>query len=180
MNTQQDVLNFWFKEISASARFKKDENFDNEIRRRFLEVYRDVVAGKTAGWRDTAEGRLSEIIVLDQFSRNMFRDKAEAFAADHLALKLAQEAVATGDDQKLPLEQRTFIYMPYMHSEDKTVHEEAVKLFSQKGLEDALKYEVMHKNIIDRFGRYPHRNKILGRESTAEEIEFLKGPNSSF
>lgn len=180
MNTQQDVFNFWFKEISASARFKKDENFDNEILRRFLEVYRDVVAGKTAGWRITAEGRLSEIIVLDQFSRNMFRDKPEAFAADDLALQLAQTAVNSKIDQELPLEQRVFLYMPYMHSEDAHVHEQALKLFSQKGLEDALKYEILHKNIIDRFGRYPHRNKILGRISTAEEIEFMKGPNSSF
>ncbi len=180
MNSQQAVFNFWFKEIHPSVRFKKDEKFDEEIRKRFLNTYFDVAAGRTTDWRATAEGRLSEIIVLDQFSRNMFRDKPEAFATDKLALQLAQEAVHSGDDQNLPIDQRAFLYMPYMHSEDIQVHEQAVKLFSQKGLEDNLKYEILHKNIIDRFGRYPHRNKILGRDSTAEEIEFMKGPNSSF
>lgn len=180
MNSQQAVFNFWFKELSPSARFKKDEKIDQEIRERFLTLYHDVVAGRTSDWRSTPEGRLSEIIVLDQFSRNMFRDQSKAFAADNLALQLAIDAVAAGEDQKLPLEQRWFIYMPYMHSEDSHVHAQAVKLFSQTGLEEGLKYEIMHKNIIDRFGRYPHRNVIVGRDSTPDEIEFLKGPNSSF
>ena len=161
-------------------RFAKSDELDKKIRDRFLSTYKEVINGKTADWRKTPEGRLAEIIVLDQFSRNMFRNSKQAFAADNLALKLAQEMVKSGDDQKIPLEQRAFVYMPYMHSEDPKVHDEAVKLFSQKGLEIGLKFELLHKKIIDRFGRYPHRNEILGRVSTPEEIEFLKEEGSSF
>lgn len=176
----EDVLHFWFHELDAKMHFAKSVELDNKIRDRFLQTYRDVVSGKTSEWRITAEGQLAEIIVLDQFSRNMFRDSAEAFAADDLALKLAMQTVASGDDQKLPLQQRSFIYMPYMHSEDPKVHEQAVVLFSQTGLENGLKFEIMHKNIIDRFGRYPHRNRILGRVSTPEELSFLQEKGSSF
>lgn len=175
-----EVLKFWFEELKASQRFAKDLKLDQLIKYRFLNVYEGVVSGQTESWRETPEGRLAEIIVLDQFSRNMFRDSPKAFEADPLALKLAQEAVLTGADQKLSAERKSFMYMPYMHSEDKNVHEEAVKLFSQKGLEYNLKFEMMHKKIIDRFGRYPHRNQVLGRNSTAEELEFLKEDGSSF
>lgn len=176
----QAVLDFWFEEIDPSFWFMKDNLFDQQILSRFSKTYDDVVAGKTSLWRKTPQGRLAEVIVLDQFSRNMFRDTAKAFSGDELALHLAQEAVRVGDDQKLPLVQRSFLYMPYMHSEDREIHKEAVRLFSQKGLENNYKYELLHKDIIDRFGRYPHRNKILGRVSTLEEIEFLKKPGSSF
>lgn len=180
MVSSQDVIQFWFHEVSPDMHFAKSAEFDQKIRLRFLSAYEDIVAGKTAGWRKTPEGRLAEIIVLDQFARNMFRETPKAFAADELALKLAQEAVAAGDDLKLTIEQRSFIYMPYMHSEKLSAHEEALKLFAQPGLEGNLKYEILHKRIIDRFGRYPHRNKILNRTSTPEEIEFLKEKNSSF
>lgn len=180
MITAQDILHFWFQELNPQQRFAKDLSLDQKIRERFLTTYEDIIAGKTSAWRKTAEGRLAEIIVLDQFSRNMFRDSPKAFATDELALKLSQEAVALGDDQKLSLEMRTFMYMPYMHSEDKQIHEKAVELFSQKGLEYNYKYELAHKKIIDRFGRYPHRNQILGRKSSIEELEFLKEEGSSF
>lgn len=180
MISPKEILHFWFVECSPEMRFKKSEKLDQEIRDRFLKTHSDIVSGHTKEWRATPEGRLAEVIVLDQFSRNMFRNSPKAFESDLLALRLAEEAVAQGDDQKLPLEQRNFLYMPYMHSEDLKVHQKAVLLFSQKGLENSLKYELMHKVIIDRFGRYPHRNEILGRTSTKEEIEFLKEPNSSF
>lgn len=176
----QEVLNFWFKEASPQQRFAKDLEFDQRIRWRFSEIYQDAKAEKTKTWRKISQGRLAEIIILDQFSRNMFRDKPEAFATDALALRLAQEAVAIKADQEIPIEQRLFLYMPYMHSENAKIHEQAVELFSQPGLEKALEYEWIHKRIIDRFGRYPHRNKILNRISTAEEVEFLKEKNSSF
>lgn len=176
----QDILNFWFREIDSKMHFIKSDELDRTIHDRFLQVYADVTNGKTADWRETPEGRLAEIIVLDQFSRNMFRNSSKAFAADALALYLAQDAVKSGDDQKIPIEQRSFLYMPYMHSEDPKIHEQAVALFSQKGLEYGLKYELMHKKIIDRFGRYPHRNEILGRPSTPEELEFLNEEGSSF
>ena len=132
------------------------------------------------GWRTKAEGRLAEIIVLDQFSRNIYRDQAEAFAGDNLAVQLAFEAVEVRADQKVDVSRRSFFYMPFMHSEDLKVHEKAVEVFSQPGFENSLKWEIKHKDIIERFGRYPHRNSILGRESTQEELEFLKGPGSSF
>jgi uncharacterized protein (DUF924 family) len=174
------VLDFWFKEIDQSFWFKKDEGFDTEISRRFLGLYEKIVKGETSEWRATPQGRLAEIIVLDQFSRNMFRDTPQSFAADPLALKLAQEAVRYGDDQRLPIQQRNFIYMPYMHSEKLAVHIEAVKLFSQPGLENNLKFELRHKDIIEKFGRFPHRNAILGRNTSPEEAEFLQKPGSSF
>jgi len=166
-------MDFWFKECTPEQWFKKDEAFDEKIRTRFLDTYRRVVAGKTAHWRADPEGRLAEVIVLDQFVRNMFRNTPQAFASDPLALTLAEEAVRTGDDQKLPQNKRYFFYMPYMHSESKEVHKEALKLF-QSLSEGEAKYEIMHKEIIDTFGRYPHRNQILGRISTPEELEFIK------
>ena len=118
--------------------------------------------------------------MLDQFSRNVYRDTPHAFAQDALALALAQELVASGQDHKLPLAQRSFAYMPSMHSESALVHAQAVSLFSQPGMEDTLRFELLHKAIIDRFGRYPHRNAILGRSSTTQELAFLSEPGSSF
>lgn len=178
--TAQEILKFWFQEATPQQRFAKDIQFDELIRARFGACYEQAVTGELFSWRKTAEGRLAEIILLDQFSRNLFRDHPRCFAADPQALTLAQEMVLLGLDQQFSTEMRSFIYMPYMHSESLLIHEEAVRLFSLPGLEDSLKYEYMHLNIIKRFGRYPHRNKILGRESTAAEIEFLKGPNSGF
>ena len=118
--------------------------------------------------------------MLDQFSRNLFRDSANAFSYDAMALTLAQEAVSRGVDKMLPIEKRAFLYMPYMHSESKCIHKEAEKLFKQEGMEHNYEFELQHKAIIDKFGRYPHRNIILNRHSTPEEIAFLKEPNSSF
>ena len=126
----------------------------------------------------TPEGRVAELIVLDQFSRNMFRDTPASFAYDGIALVLAQEAVRAGALEHLGEFQQNLILMPYMHSESRLVHEEAIKLRKHYGLD--LHWEQKHKEIIDRFGRYPHRNEILGRVSTAEEIEFLKQSGSSF
>lgn len=176
----REVIFFWFEQIDSSYWFKKDEQFDLQIKARFLNYYKSVTRGETSHWRQSPEGRLAEILVLDQFTRNMFRGTARSFEGDELALKLAKEAVAAGDDLKLPIQQRAFLYMPYMHSEDQRTHEEAVRLFSQPGLENNLKFEILHKKIIDRFGRYPHRNDVLGRKSTPEELAFLKSPGSSF
>ena len=131
-------------------------------------------------WRTSAKGRLAEIIVLDQFSRNMFRDTPLAFASDPLALVLSQEAISIGADEVLTSTQRSFLYMPFMHSESLIIHEAAVQLFTKNGVQSNLDFEMKHKAIIEQFGRYPHRNEILGRESTAEELEFLKQPGSGF
>lgn len=127
-----------------------------------------------------AEGRLAEIIVLDQFSRNMFRGKPESFSQDAQALTLAQELVTNGHDQNLSVERRIFAYMPYMHSESDLIHEQAERLYSQPGMEGALAFEKRHKVIIERFGRFPHRNAILGRTFTPQELAFLETPGSSF
>ena len=175
-----EVIRFWFEEIKPAQWWVKDKAFDRMITERFGEVHAKAAACELWEWRASAEGRLAEVIVLDQFSRNMFRGDGRAFATDGLALVLAQEAVRGGFDMQLQVERRTFLYMPYMHSESAVVHEEALRLFDQPGLEYNLDFERKHKVIIDRFGRYPHRNAILGRESTAEEIAFLKEPGSSF
>lgn len=175
-----EVLNFWFKELSPKDWWVKDESLDKKIRDRFFGVHKKAITGELFSWRQTAEGRLAEIIILDQFSRNIYRGDPKSFLYDPTALVLAQECVSLKKDQELSLEMRKFIYMPYMHSESVIIHEEAIELFSQKGLEDSLGFEHAHFDIIKKFGRYPHRNEILKRESTKEEIEFLKGPNSSF
>lgn len=174
------VLKFWFEEIDSALWFKKDEAFDQLLLQRFSDLHHRAAQGECFHWRKSIEGRLAEIIVLDQFSRNMFRDQARAFAYDGMALSLAQEAVATTQDQELPTAQKAFLYMPYMHSESLLIHEQAVKLFSQAGLEHNLDFEIRHKKIIEQFGRYPHRNDVLDRASTPEEVEFLKQPGSSF
>lgn len=170
----QEVIQFWFEETAPSQWFKKDEAFDAKIKEKFEETYWSVVRSETKNWREVPEGRLAEVIVLDQFSRNMFRGSPQAFANDALALKLAEEAVEAGDDKKLPKKFRRFLYMPYMHSESREVHKKAVWLFLSLLNFGTLMYEFKHKKIIDRFGRYPHRNEVLGRESTPEEEEFLK------
>lgn len=174
------VHHFWFKETSPSQHWKVDPAFDQLIRERFATVHEAANRCELYTWRREVIGRLAEIIVLDQFSRNMYRGTAAAFASDPLALALAQEAVAVGADQELTAEERVFLYMPYMHSESKVIHEEALRLFEANGVENNLEFERRHKAIIDRFGRYPHRNAILGRASTEEEIAFLKLPGSSF
>jgi uncharacterized protein (DUF924 family) len=176
----QDVLCFWFEEATPKQHFMKDAAFDAVIRMRFAETHRAAACGELAAWRESPAGRLAEVIVLDQFSRNLFRDDARAFACDGMALVLAQEAVRAGADRDLSAPRRTFLYMPYMHSESRAVHVDAERLFRQPGLEGNYKFELGHKAIIDRFGRYPHRNKVLGRVSTPEELEFLERPGSSF
>lgn len=175
------VLKFWFEEITTEQHWKKDPEFDSLISDRFKETHKAAMAGELFQWRESAEGALAEIIVLDQFSRNIYRDKTEAFASDSLALCLAQNAISRGYHKEVSPERRSFLYMPYMHSESKKIHLEAVKIFGDPEWgSSALDFELKHKTIIDRFGRYPHRNEILGRKSTPEEVEFLKGPDSSF
>ena len=178
--TFDDVLNFWFEEIDQSKWWVKDEVFDQLIRDRFLQLHEQAVRCELFSWRISPQGRLAEVILLDQFSRNMFRDTPNAFAFDSQALILAQEAIHIEADLALTETQRSFLYMPFMHSESLKIHEEAVPIFKRLGKEGTLRFEIRHKEIIETFGRYPHRNKILGRESSAEEIKFLQQPGSSF
>ncbi len=176
----QEVLDFWFDEIDHSKWWVKDIEFDKLICQRFGELHAQANRCELFSWRSSAKGRLAEIIVLDQFSRNIYRDTPLAFASDPLALALAQEAITASADNDLEPTEKSFLYMPYMHSESLTIHELALKLFDQPGVESNLDFERKHKAIIDRFGRYPHRNAILGRVSTAEEIAFLQQPGSGF
>ena len=176
----QSVLQFWFHEISPVQWWKVDAEVDRLIVERFSELHGRATRSELFEWRAEPRGRLAEIIVLDQFSRNMHRGDALAYANDTLALALAQEAVATRADRTLAPDERVFMYMPYMHSESRVIHEVAERLFKECGPKSNYDFELQHKAIIDRFGRYPHRNAMLGRQSTEEELAFLAQPGSSF
>ena len=174
------VLKFWFQEISPEQWWKVDAGFDALIAEQFAELHEQATRSELYEWRVDPRGRLAEVIVLDQFSRNLHRGDRRAFASDNMALALAQEAVAAHADAALTPEERAFLYMPYMHSESKAIHEVAVQLFKNSGPQSNYDFELRHKAIIDRFGRYPHRNAALGRPSTTEELAFLTEPGSSF
>jgi len=176
----QALLDFWFQEIQPAQWWTVDPAFDDLIRTRFGALHDQARRCELFAWRATPEGRLAEVIVLDQFARNIHRGTPDAFSADPLALALAQEAVAAGADLALPVERRAFLYMPYMHSESAAIHAAGEPLMKARAPQGTYDFELKHKAIVDRFGRYPHRNAILGRTSTAEEIEFLKQPGSSF
>ncbi|MGZ4991141.1 MAG: DUF924 family protein [Methylobacter sp.] len=178
--TPDDILAFWFKEITPKHWWKRSGDVDRHIKSHFGALHDAAERCELYGWRESAKGRLAEIIVLDQFSRNLYRGHPKAYANDSLALALAQTAVAANADRELDSAQRAFLYMPNMHSESPIIHAVAVSLFSQPDLTGNLESELRHKDIIDRFGRYPHRNAILGRTSTQEEMDFLKTPGSSF
>ncbi|WP_374472007.1 DUF924 family protein [Arenimonas sp.] len=175
-----DVLRFWFEDTAPAQWWKVDPAFDATVRDRFGALLAAAAAGECFGWRTTARGRLAEVIVLDQFPRNIHRGTAAAFACDPMALALAQEAVAAGALAALSPVERSFLLLPYMHSESKRIHEIAERLYREHAPPENHDFELRHKAIIDRFGRYPHRNALLGRESTPEEREFLTQPGSSF
>lgn len=175
-----DILGFWFDELKPAQWWRADPALDAAMRTRFGALHAAACAGELSAWRADAPGRLAEVIVLDQFSRNLHRGTPAAFAADPMALALAQEAVSRGADGELPAARVAFLYLPFMHSESRLVHQTALRLFSRPGLEDNLEAERRHLAIVERFGRYPHRNAILGRASTAEELEFLAQPGSGF
>lgn len=178
--TPDQILRFWFEETPPKAWWTVDAAFDRTLAARFGELLQRAAAGELFAWRTDAPGRLAEVVVLDQFSRNIHRDMALAFAQDATALVLAQEAVATGALVQLPPIQRAFLLLPYMHSESRLIHAQAETLYREHAPPENYDFELRHKAIIDRFGRYPHRNAILGRASTPEEIEFLRTPGSSF
>jgi len=176
----KQVLEFWFKETEPKQWWAVDPAFDARLSERFLPLLEMAAQGELFAWRVMAKGRLSELIVLDQFSRNIYRNTPKAFAQDPMALALAQEAVAAGALEQLAPNERAFLLMPYMHSESALIHVEAERLFKEWAPPGNYEFELRHKAIIDRFGRYPHRNRILGRSPTPEEEAFLKEPGSSF
>ena len=166
------VLHFWFTELKPKQWFIKDEQLDGLIRERFLPVYEHMRQGPFDDKGLSARDTLAAVIVLDQFPRNMFRGTPQAFATDAQALAIAQSAVAQGQDRKLSRKRRVFLYMPFQHSEDRAVQARSIELFTALG--ENLGYARRHQEVIERFGRFPHRNAILGRTSTAEEREFLE------
>lgn len=180
MTSAQTIIDFWFNEVTPEQWWQKDDNFDQLIKRRFQVIHRQASQCECFSWRSTPIGRLAEIILLDQFSRNIYRDTPMAFSQDALALALAQEAISTQADFDLTDIQRSFLYMPFMHSESLAIHKVAEQLYLNNGIDNNYQFELKHKAIIEEFGRYPHRNKILGRISTAAENKFLTQPNSSF
>jgi len=172
--TPDTIHHFWFSELTPADWFSKNDQLDEMIAHRFGVCHQTATRVELYFWRETAKGRLAEIIVLDQFSRNIHRGRAEAFKNDMMALTLAQEIVLLEMDDELSVNEKIFAYMPFMHSESRFIHESALELFENLEDEDTLMFELLHKEIIDRFGRYPHRNNILGRMTTPRESEFLK------
>ncbi|MGC4061620.1 MAG: DUF924 family protein [Aquabacterium sp.] len=176
----QDVIRFWFEETVPEQWWTADPSFDQLIASRFLPTLMQAAQNQLQAWRSEPMGRLAEIIVLDQFSRNIYRNTPRAFAQDPIALALSQEAVRQNVHTGLPPTECTFLLMPFMHSESREVHALAEPLFKAFTPASNHAFELKHKVIIDRFGRYPHRNAVLGRASTAEELAFLQEPDSSF
>lgn len=173
------ILQFWFEELTPAQWWKADPALDAQINARFRDVHQQAANGECHAWRDTPHGRLAEIIVLDQFSRNLFRGSPAAFAQDPMALELSQEAVRQGTLAALNEVECGFLLMPMMHSESALIHAEAEPLFRAHARFNH-PAELQHKAIIDRFGHYPHRNTILGRRSTLDELDFLQESGSSF
>jgi len=188
-STAAEVLLFWFGPPAERGKphkrwFVKNDAFDREVRERFLPLYEAAAAGKLTHLKETAAGCLALIVLLDQFPRNMFRGTPRAFATDALALDAARDALARGFDRAMLPVERLFVYLPFEHSETLADQEKSCELtqpldaFAETN--EVYRYALLHRDIIQRFGRFPHRNAILGRSSTPEELEFLKGPGSSF
>lgn len=188
MLAAEDVLGFWFGDAQAPRPmwFRKEPEFDARIGERFGALIEEALLGGLASWRRTVDGRLAEVVVLDQFTRNAYRDSPRAFAGDALALPLARDMIARGYDQALPPLKRWFVYMPLEHAEDVAAQAESVLMFEALAAEapahcgTAFEYALRHHDVIRRFGRFPHRNAVLGRVSTPSELSFLAQPGSRF
>ena len=180
MAEKEEILNFWFKECKPEQWFKKNEDFDQMIENRFSIAIDDAIKGKMNSWEETETGCLALIILLDQFTRNVFRNIPRAFAGDNRALALTQLCCNKGYLTNLDIHRRRFMLMPMMHSENLAVQDAALPLFKKYASRKDYEYAEKHREIIERFGRFPHRNVILGRKSTNEELEFLRQPGSSF
>lgn len=172
--TPKQVVSFW-KKAGSKRWFKKDPAFDQKIREEFLVTHQAAAMEKLSAWEESAEGALALLLLLDQFPRNMFRDSARAFATDPQALALAKRAIGRGFDVLVEPQMRSFFYLPFMHAEDLTEQNRGVTLYRTAGDSDGEKWAQLHADIIRKFGRFPHRNKVLGRETTPDEQAFLDG-----
>ena len=173
MTSPAEVLQFW-RDAGPDAWFTKNPDFDARCRDRFLDAYEKAAAGDLSAWEQSAEGALALLILLDQMPRNMFRGDPRTWATDPLALAIAERALAKGFDREVPLEIQQFFYLPFMHAEDLAAQERSLALYETRGDAENLKFARHHHDIIARFGRFPHRNEVLGRESTPEELAFLE------
>lgn len=167
-----EVLAFW-REAGPETWFEKDAAFDAAIRERFLSTYETAARGELDHWAQTAEGAYALLVVLDQFPRNLFRGSPRAFATDPHSVAIAERAIAAGLDRQIEVPERRFFYMPFMHAEDLDLQERCIALCEAAGDPDGVKYAVIHRDIIRDFGRFPHRNEVLGRSTTAAERAFL-------
>lgn len=180
MDAMNDLLTFWFEERTRKRWFDPDPAFDQEVRERFGALLGEAANGALKSWESTAEGALALCILLDQLPRNIHRGTPDAFAYDARARAVAERALARGYDKSLPVPHRMFLYLPFEHSENLDDQERSVQLFTDMGDPEGLRYAERHRDIVARFGRFPHRNKILGRTTTPEEEAFLQEPLSSF
>jgi uncharacterized protein (DUF924 family) len=180
MKTAADVLKFWFEDHSQEDWFGSKPEFDAAIAEGFTETYAALARGEGWRWRTTPQGRLAEIIVLDQFSRQLFRGRPEAFTTDGVALTLAQEMVAAGHHNFLPMPQRMFVLLPFMHAESAEVQAESMRLHTALGVPEILKFAEGHAQCVARFGRFPKRNAALGRTSTPEEVDYIASAEGMF
>jgi uncharacterized protein (DUF924 family) len=195
--SKQDILKFWFQEadskrldFSMKRWFEPNKKFDAEIKSKFFSTIEDALNGKLDDWAATIDGSIALILIYDQFTRNIYRNSATAYTGDCRALEIAKNVITLGHDEELPLLQRLFLYLPFMHAENKMTQEQSVELYKKlvgdspssvkKYFSESLEFAKKHKEVIDKFGRFPHRNKDLGRESTKEEIEFIKKKGRGF
>ena len=170
----EEILGFWYSHEMADHWFDSTPEIDRQIRERFEPVWEQAARGELTAWRESAEGCLALVIVLDQFPLNMFRSEAKGFSTEHLAIEVAKHAVRKGFDLQIPRERLPFLYMPLMHSEALSDQDLSLRLFEEAGLEESARFARHHREIVARFGRFPHRNAILGRESSVEELDYLE------
>lgn len=176
----EDILDFWFHPDNIPLHFSEDHQFDEKIRVKFLGTWEKASEGLLVGWRKTIRGRLAEIIVLDQFSRNLWRNNIKTYTQDKMAIALAQEVVNHPDYDKLSGAEKNFILLPFMHSESLELHDWAKKYFEDLGDEKLLYFEKLHREVLEKFGRYPYQNKDLGRKSSPEELKALEDNKDGF
>jgi len=169
----EEIINFWFEEVDSSLWFNSTAEFDLQLKQRFESVYQEALKGTLDHWGNSPDGALALIVLLDQFPLNMYRGKPESFSGEKKAQSIAREAVAKKFDEQLTDAQKAFMYMPLMHSEDMNDQDFSVSLYEKAGLKQNLRFAKHHRKIVRKFGRFPHRNSILGRESTVEEIAYL-------
>jgi uncharacterized protein (DUF924 family) len=180
IKTPEEVFTFWFKELTRKDWFEKNEALDEAMRRHFAATHLSLARGELDAWRTSPENRLAAVIVLDQLSRNLYRGTPLAFATDWLALRETRLAIEAGSDMAVLPEQRGFFYLPFEHSETLADQDRSVELFALLGDAEYLDYAERHRAVIREFGRFPHRNALLGRESTAAELEYLAKPGAGF